>query len=163
MWCNAFGVFGLGFNSPHLHQMDITWTPTFLKAALPYWCGCDVKTEPEGQGKKYLDPRAFLYIGFHGYPSERDGMPTLNCSILFGLFNACRHFTVNFTCLVPRLRSWVSSWFEQCQILPLLVGAVIVIDLAGFHLPRFPFWCFHTEKGEHSFTDLEKPTITRKK
>ena len=31
-------------------QMDITRTPTFSKAALPLGCGCDVKTEPEGQG-----------------------------------------------------------------------------------------------------------------
>ena len=28
-------VFGQGFNSPRLHQMDITRTPTFSKAALP--------------------------------------------------------------------------------------------------------------------------------
>ena len=30
--------------------MDIARTPTFSKAALPSGCGCDVKTESEGQG-----------------------------------------------------------------------------------------------------------------
>ena len=45
-----------------VHQMDITRTPVFSKAALPWRCGCDVKTEPEGQGTQYPDLRVFLYI-----------------------------------------------------------------------------------------------------
>lgn len=34
MWCNAFGVFGLGFNSPHLHHVAadvISFAATFLQ------------------------------------------------------------------------------------------------------------------------------------
>ena len=34
---------GKGFDPPHLHQMDITRTLAFSKAALPSGCGCDVK------------------------------------------------------------------------------------------------------------------------
>ena len=44
-----------------LHQMDITRTPAFSKAALPSGCGCDGKTEPEGQDTMCLGPPAFLY------------------------------------------------------------------------------------------------------
>lgn len=40
----------MGFDSRRLHQMDITRTPIISKAVSPYWCGCSVKTETEGQG-----------------------------------------------------------------------------------------------------------------
>ena len=34
----------------------------FLRADLPLGCGCDVKTEPEGQGTMCLDPLVFIHI-----------------------------------------------------------------------------------------------------
>ena len=42
--------------------MDITWTPTFSKAALPSGCGCDVKTEIEGQGTDVPWPSVFYFL-----------------------------------------------------------------------------------------------------
>lgn len=39
---------GQGFESPYLHQMDITRTPTFSKAVSPYWCGCNVNNRKQG-------------------------------------------------------------------------------------------------------------------
>ena len=42
--------------------MDITRTPIFSKAASPLGCGCDVKTEIEGQGTYVPWPSVFYML-----------------------------------------------------------------------------------------------------
>ena len=52
----AFGSHPRGreFESLQVHQLDIGRTPIILRAALPSWCGSDVKTNSGGQGIKAL-------------------------------------------------------------------------------------------------------------
>lgn len=52
-------------------RLDIARTP-----ALPRGCGCDVRTKPEGQGTKYLAPRACLLKPcFGGRVAGRASLP----------------------------------------------------------------------------------------
>ena len=55
-------VFGQGFNSPRLHQMDIGRTSIISKAVSPLKFDSDVKTEKEGQGYKNLGS-LFVVLG----------------------------------------------------------------------------------------------------
>ena len=45
-----------------LLQMDIGRTPIISKAALPSWCGSDVKTTSGGQGVKTLTPAGSIHL-----------------------------------------------------------------------------------------------------
>ena len=61
---SAFGSHprGRGFESLQVHQLDIGRTPIISKAALPSWCGSDVKTNSGGQGIKALASAVSIHL-----------------------------------------------------------------------------------------------------
>ena len=101
---------GRGFDPLRVHQMDIGRTPIVSKAALPSWCGSDVKTNSGGQGIKALASAVLCLFGFGGcfLPFYKLTL-ALFAFIMFlypwdkepgkGFYDSLRQF--NFICIVP--------------------------------------------------------------